>query len=360
MSNLAVDFYPGALEPARRPEKTTLVDQRERGRQLWAHTQDGWKLALYHKSPENIASPLGPVLLVHGLGANRYNMAAPVQHINFAQYLRDRGHDVWVAELRGAGRSRYVGKRWQRRKSYNFNDLAFQDAPALIQKVLSETGAKRVHWVGHSLGGMVAYAAMINGKPDYFQSVVTLGSPGISANQHPYLDYVFPLRGVLNLRKWSPYRPASIVGRMFPRLVKRVACPVLANHNLMHHEDVRALVSKALAPVSLRLVQQFATWYTLSKEQEGSGLQGDYWRNFDKITRPTMMVAGAADRIVPLDNVQEVFDQIKSDDKKLLVCSKANGFAGDYGHIDLILARSARFEIYPRIAEWIEQHGANS
>jgi hypothetical protein len=43
----------------------------------------------------------------------------------------------------------------------------------------------------------------------------------------------------------------------------------------------------------------------------------------------------------------------------MLLCSKANGFAGDYGHIDLLLGRSARYEIYPRIASWLEEPDAD-
>ncbi len=356
MSNIAVDFSPHALEASFRSTNHSLTEQRRRGRKFWAHTQDGWKLALYHKSPENMGSPMGPVLLVHGLGANRYNMDAPVHEINFAEYLRARGHDVWVAELRGAGRSRYIGKFWKKRKAYNFNDIVFQDVPALIHKVLEETGASQVHWVGHSLGGMLAYASMINGRSDLFKSVVTVGSPGISASQHPLLDVLFPLRGILKLKKWAPYRPASLVGKLFPRITKRIACPALANHSLMDHKDVSALVSVALSPVSTKLVQQFADWYSLSKEQSDAGHQGDYWKNLDKIDRPTMFVAGAADKLVPVENVEEVYNCIQTEDKKLLVCSKENGFAGDYGHIDLLLARSARYEIYPEIASWIESH----
>ena len=101
----------------------------------------------------------------------------------------------------------------------------------------------------------------------------------------------------------------------------------------MDHNDVSALVSVALSPVSTKLVEQFADWYSLSKEQRDAGIQGDYWKNLDKITRPTMFVAGAADKLVPVKNVKEVYDQIQTEDKKLLVCSKDNGFAGDYGHM---------------------------
>ena len=142
MSNFAVELPTQAIESSFRNSSRSLTEQRARGRRFWAHTQDGWKLALYHKSPENIGSTMGPILLVHGLGANRYNMDAPVHEINLAEYLRARGHDVWVAELRGAGRSQYTGKFWKKRKTYNFNDIVFQDVPALINKVLAETGAK--------------------------------------------------------------------------------------------------------------------------------------------------------------------------------------------------------------------------
>ena len=312
---------------------------------------DGWKLALYHYSPENAGTSLGPTLLVHGLGANRYNMAPPVHEISIAEFLRARGHDVWVAELRGAGRSKPT---WPR-KSYNFNDLVFQDAPAFIEHVLKETGASRLNWVGHSLGGMVAYGTMINGRQELIRSVVTVGSPIISGKQHPLVDAVFPLRGVLKLPIWTPYRIAGFAGGTFPRLANQLFIGLfLGNASLIDARDVKALAPKALHSVPTALIDQFASWYDEARKEAKVGRRVDYWQNLDKIERPTLLVAGSGDRIVPEYMVREVYDNLGSERKELLLCSKANGFEGDYGHIDLLLARSARYEIYPRIAEWLE------
>ena len=71
-----------------------------------AQTSDGWVLPLYRFSPR-IASPVGqslpPVVLFHGMGANRFNLAQTGPS-NLAVWLATRGRDVFV-ELRGAGRS---------------------------------------------------------------------------------------------------------------------------------------------------------------------------------------------------------------------------------------------------------------
>jgi len=316
-------------------------------------TDDGWKLALYHYSPENTGSALGPTLLVHGLGANRYNMAPPVHEISIAEYLRSRGHDVWVAELRGAGRSRTTG--WRRRKPFDFNDYVFQDTPALIQRVLDETGASRVNWVGHSLGGMIAYASLINGRQDWIRSVVTVGSPAISGKQHPLINAVFPLRHILKVPLWTPYRSAGLLGGLFPKLAKRLVIgAVLGNPQLIDARDVRALAPRALTTVPTQLINQFAGWYDAARQPSANGKLADYWQHLDKIERPILLVAGSGDRIAPEYMIREVYDALGSERKELLLCSQENGFAGNYGHIDLLLGRSARYEIYPKIADWLE------
>ena len=38
-------------------------------------TQDGWEVPLYHLTPENRNSPHHPIILAHGLGTNRFNLA---------------------------------------------------------------------------------------------------------------------------------------------------------------------------------------------------------------------------------------------------------------------------------------------
>src|SRR5205085_2371515 len=78
-------------------------------------------------------------------------------------------------------------------------DYVYHDAPAALHTVLRETGARQVHWVGHSMGGMIAYALLISPVHKKIASAVTLGSPTMSDVGHPLIDFGLPYRGLLRL-----------------------------------------------------------------------------------------------------------------------------------------------------------------
>ena len=77
---------------------------------------------------------------------------------------------------------------------------------ATIQKAYKETG-KRVHLVGHSLGGVIARAAASQ-MPDRISSVITLGSPfrGVSVH-HSILRAVQMVRGQILQRHGASVLP---------------------------------------------------------------------------------------------------------------------------------------------------------
>ena len=64
------------------------------------------------------------------------------------------------------------------------------------------------------------------------------------------------------------------------------------------------------------------------------------------------MLAGAADRLVPEQNVAYACSQLT--DCSLEVIGVEQGFAADYGHIDTVLGPAARAEIYPIIGEFLD------
>jgi len=141
----------------------------------YTRTHDGWRLALYRYTPQRRTHQT-PVLLCHGMSSNRWDMDGPGR-VSLARYLVKRGYDVWVVELRGAGRS--TRPTWWNGKRYDwrFEDYVQHDGPAALRKVLRETGARQVHWVGHSMGGMIAYALLMSPVHHKIASAVTLGSP---------------------------------------------------------------------------------------------------------------------------------------------------------------------------------------
>src|SRR5438876_406455 len=67
----------------------------------------GWRIALVRyrptPGPEATLPPAPePLLLVHGIAANRYNFDL-TDESSLARFLAASGYDVWLVELRGRG-----------------------------------------------------------------------------------------------------------------------------------------------------------------------------------------------------------------------------------------------------------------
>ncbi|MBI2899942.1 MAG: alpha/beta fold hydrolase [Planctomycetes bacterium] len=141
----------------------------------FAATGDGWEPALHEIRPVPDA-PAGPrpVILCHGILMSRHCWLPREGVPSVADSLRRRGYSLWVLELRGSGASRTSrADRWD----YGFRDYADFDLMAAVEEVKRRTGAPRVDWVAHSLGGMVAYAYLSRHGAGSLHKVVTLGSP---------------------------------------------------------------------------------------------------------------------------------------------------------------------------------------
>jgi triacylglycerol lipase len=142
-------------------------------------------------SPHTIAhtTPTAcPVLLVHGFGGTKSSWCV------IARALSDRGMTVDTMT--------YSPLR-------NSVEQLADELVAAVQRTLSETGARKVHLVGHSLGGVViAQAIAGGGLVGLVDTVITLGSPFGGSP----LAGLFPFGGLLRaLRPGSP-------------LLRRLAC----------------------------------------------------------------------------------------------------------------------------------------
>lgn len=168
-----------------------VVDTRE-DEVHFVKSKDGWRISLarYRAAGSVVGSrkqsTTAPVILCHGAFANRMTYDLGEGHSSLAVYLAERGHDVWVLELRGHGRStpkptwletvlaqgRNEGGSWSIMKYID------HDLPSAIQYVRNHTHAKKVHWVGHSMGGIVLYSwlGLQKGNTQDFASIVTIGS----------------------------------------------------------------------------------------------------------------------------------------------------------------------------------------
>ena len=149
-------------------------------------TEDGWHLVMTRYRPRSQPFPqplLGvPLLLVHGYTQNRRAWNAG----DFVKTMLYFGADLFLLELRGHGKSGVANQRRHLRRkkaeppadldwSWDLDSHLLYDLPAAVAKVRERTGAERIFYCGHSLGGMLgyAYATLF----DDLMGLITIGAP---------------------------------------------------------------------------------------------------------------------------------------------------------------------------------------
>lgn len=315
-------------------------------------THDGVRIALWNYRATDRRTP---VLLVHGLGSNRFDMDLPGRY-SLARYLHRGGFDTWVIELRGAGASRSTLQKLTRR--WCLDDYLVHDIPAAFRFIEEETGKTSVHWAGHSLGGMLAYPILVTCDRRRIRSCVTLGAPCMTTIRRAIFDRFLPLEKVLRLA--PPMLPGyrallRLGGNRLAGIFAPIAGRILYNYGNCELDTLRQLATNAIEDVPTGVVLQFFEWYRTKCFRTHYGTV-DVVENLDRVRSPLLVIAGSKDLLTPLDDVRVAFDRAGAKVKELLVCGREQGFSADYGHVDLVFGKNAPDEIFPRILDWFVRH----
>jgi pimeloyl-ACP methyl ester carboxylesterase len=310
---------------------------------------DGWRLAMTRYRPDRPVHG-EPVILCHGLGANRYNMDFGNEH-SLARFLRDRGFDVWIAELRGVGLSGRPRLFSRRSYGYGFDDFVALDVPAIIDLVIGKTGACKVFWVGHSMGGMLAYCFLQGALAGKVKGAVAVSSPPRFEVKGFYGLYkglfraglLFP---AIHQEQFAPYFAPLVT--LLPNSIKSI----VVNYSNMTPELIRRVVVNLPANISRGVLAQFADWFDRGDLMDRS-MKHSYTAGMRDITTPMLLISGGADRLVPGRLVRELYEGMKSADKTYRNFSLADGARADYGHGDILVGVPAPLDVYPFIADWL-------
>jgi len=316
----------------------------------FATTSDGWRLAVARYRPAGQTLRAEPVLLIHGIAANR-NSLDLTDDLSLARHLAARGHDVWLVELRGRGLSMRPRLFSPVRYDWSFDEYAERDLPAAAQAVVRATGARRLHLVGFSTGALAAYAWLSDSHRELeVASLVSLGGPTSFKRMSRSLSG----RLVRNLRwlrhRWLMRVMAPVSGYWHPSPLQIIHNPENTDGNIQR----RAMVNM-IANFSRNELLQYSDWI-LNDTFRSIDHRRDYRAELPRITTPTLFLAGTRDVLAPPDAVKLTFDSVGSADKQFQICSRAQGMRVNYGHYDLLIGREAPTEIYPLVARWIEAH----
>jgi len=325
----------------------------------YAPTRDGWRIALHHRPPPRSGHGT-PVILCHGMGSNRFNMDGPGR-ASLARHLHAAGYDVWVLELRGAGKSRRRLRLPPVAWSWTFEDYVQHDVPAALHLVRDLTGQERVLWVGHSLGGMVAYASLMSPAAAAFAGVVTLGSPSMTDVGHESIDRWVRLRRLLRIAPPRiPMKAFACAGSPFAETIAMRVAPETVRDWAWHPDNfdagiVRFMMQHGVEDLPRSLLIEFARWYEAKRMSDRYDLFS-FGDHMERIQAPIFVIAGARDRLTPPADLERLVSRLGSRDKTYFLAGHASGLAHEYSHVDLVLGRHAPDEIYPRVTQWLDEH----
>ncbi len=327
-----------------RPWKRWLGREPSRAETLFVTTPDDVRLAIHRVRPRSVDARKAPaVMLLHGLGANRYAFHFPGRSL--AEWLAARGFDCYVPELRGAGLS---GKRHWR---WDLDDYLRWDLPTVLRAIREETGQERIHWVGHSLGGILLLSYAIRHGEDAIASGCTIGTA---------LDYTAGASGFKRLNaaraliERVPLIPWGTTTHLLAPLLGRVDTP-LERFNFCREniepELVRAVHANAFCAIPETLLRSLATTF-----EPGGLCSRDrtirYVERARDLRLPLLLVAGSRDEQCPVEAVEATVTALGRE-VEVHRCGRAWGHRADYGHFDLILGKHAPDEVWPRIERWL-------
>ena len=271
-----------------------------------AHCADGVAIACHR-----FANPGGAaVIVVHGTFSSHEGCTG------MAQRLAQDGLDVWAMDWRGRGSSEMPDA------PFDFDTIAQQDIPAVLDLVLAETGHPAVTFVTHSGGGLIV---------------------GMWAARNPRLAHE-RVRGLVTMAAQAHLAAER------PDHRQRIA------EMAQYLETIDIIPPRQMGVGSEResahLMRQWCRWNLEGRFLGSDGF--DYLPALGALDFPLLcLIAGGDHFVAPRRGCESFANAFGSADRTIQVCGKDQGFTEDYEHGRILASTPARSEIWPLVADWV-------
>ena len=279
--------------------------------------------------------PQGPVVfMLHGAIENGRIFYSEGGR-GLAPYLARNGCDVYVADLRGRGKSTPPIRRGS---SFGQTEAITEDIPAFIDAIVQLRGRVPQQWVAHSWGGVLL-------------SSVLARFPG-------YLDLVGSLvyfASKRTVRVWNLQRliKVDLVWKGLCYLAAAIA-GYLPARRLGIGSDSETVKSH----------RQSALWVRRAAWIDSDG-GFDYGAALGKRKLPAAWyLAAQSDRALGHpDDVRRFMESAgerNRQESRYTLLSRENGNLHDYDHINLLIHPDAEKDHFPEVLEWLRQHATET
>ncbi|MFQ5681785.1 MAG: alpha/beta fold hydrolase [Candidatus Binatia bacterium] len=292
-----------------------------------------------------------PVILSHGFLLNSRFMDLDEEH-SLAAYLAKEGFDVWNLSLRGTGRSLNPLKGGP--KNWSLDDIINDDLSEVIRYVQKESGNSRVGWVGFELGGLLSYGYLEKKRPRGISALVTLGAPAtFSRSEQKPLKHLLRLEENPTFKRVFLYLDGPFLGRLLIPLVPKIRKLFYNPENM--DEGVRTeVLETALAPINPGVLDHLLMMIRRGEFVSADG-KFSYRRNLSRVHVPVLLIGGKQDSLAPPGALRSTYRALGSKDRMLRIFGSQRKGSADYGHLDLILGKNSKQEVYPVIGRWLKR-----
>ncbi|XP_074376438.1 triacylglycerol lipase 2-like isoform X2 [Apium graveolens] len=343
-------------------------------------TADGYILSL-QRFPQGKTggSNKQPVLLQHGVLVDGMTWLFNPANQSLALILADNGYDVWIANTRGTRYSRRHVSLDSSNPDYwdwTWDALVAHDLPATIDFVYEQTGQK-LHYVGHSLGTLVALTSFSEGKHvDKVKSAALLSPIA-------YLNHMTTALGVLAARafvgeittiagfaefnpKGEPVANFLKVLCLDPQvncldlitaLTGKNCCLNTTTVDLFLKNEPQSTATKNLVHLAQTIRDGRLAKYDYGSTDFNQKHYGDSQPpvyNLSNIPHdlPLFLSYGGQDSLSDVKDVEKLLDNLKLHD-----VDKINiQYIEDFAHSDFILGTTAKDIVYNQIMAFFKRH----
>lgn len=244
-----------------------------------------------------------------------------------ACYLARQGYDVYVADLRGRGKS------WPRINSfsrYGSHQLINEDIPALLKKISIKRGKVPQIWVGHGFGSvlMCSYYARY----------------GDSHANVARMAHFAARRQIQASNRSKTFTFDFVLGKLSRLCIK-----------LTGYMPSRFL-RQGTANESRGILADYLNWSGASawSDCEDGFSYGDAIKQ--QQLPPSFYFASAGDKAYgdPAD-VREFVKELGPHDGRLMVLSRSGGNLRNYNHMGMLCHKDCELDHFPLLLDWLQE-----
>ncbi|CAN4076107.1 unnamed protein product [Withania somnifera] len=318
-----------------------------------------------------------PVLLQHGVLVDGATWLLNQPEQSLAMILADNGFDVWISNIRGTRYSRRHVTLDPNDSAYwnwSWDELIVHDLPAVIDLIFKQTGQK-THYVGHSMGTLIALASFSEGRQiDKVKSAALLSPIAYLSHMTTALGdvaaraFVGEITTIFGLAEFNPKSgPVNKLLKFF--VLGRVDCYDLmtaftGKNCCLNASTVEIFLNDEPQSTSTKNLVHLA-----QTVRDGTLSKYDYGRNYNlahygepkppkynlgNIPRnlPLFLSYGGQDSLSDGKDVETLLDYLKFHDVGKLHIQ----YIKNYAHADFIMGINAKDLVYNQIVSFFRNY----